>query len=186
MKSGCDWSGGREEVGTGCLLPWKQRGSRRAALSRSLWRQTRAPFGQGSRTCSPHSASLSATRRAGTPESPPKKTIGRLTNPNAQTLQWLQPVCVCCMRVCWENTTFSNLSLIGFGLVAVTASAISLPILKACSLVAPFSNTNMLPNTRGAAQSLNKPHQPAAHNDNQELLNSFQDLTMTAMTVLTY
>lgn len=52
------------------------------------------------------------------------------------------------LRICVCITTFSNLSLIGLGLVAVTASAISLPILKACSLVAPFSKTNMLPNTQ--------------------------------------
>ncbi len=42
------------------------------------------------------------------------------------------------------SQTFSNFNLTGLGLVAVTASAISLPILNACSLVAPFNNTNIL------------------------------------------
>lgn len=47
----------------------------------------------------------------------------------------------------FTNHTFSNLSLTGFGFIAVTVSTISLPILNACSLVAPFSNTNKLKKT---------------------------------------
>lgn len=43
-----------------------------------------------------------------------------------------------------NSPTFSNFSFTGLGLVAVTASAISWPILKDCSLVAPFRSTNML------------------------------------------
>lgn len=44
--------------------------------------------------------------------------------------------------------TFSNFSLTGLGFVAVTASAISWPILKDCSFVAPFKSTNMLQEIR--------------------------------------
>jgi len=80
-----------------CLLPWKQRGSRRGAPSRSLWHRTRAPFGRGSRTCSPHSASLSAARRAGTP--------GEHTHTHTHTHTEIA-VCACegvcvCVCVCW-------------------------------------------------------------------------------------
>lgn len=38
------------------MLPWKQQGSCHGALSQSLWRQTQAPSGQGSHTCSRRSA----------------------------------------------------------------------------------------------------------------------------------
>lgn len=47
-------------------------------------------------------------------------------------------------QLTYISLTFSNLSLTGFGLSAVTASAISWPILNASSLERPLSSMNML------------------------------------------
>lgn len=49
--------------------------------------------------------------------------------------------------------TFSNFSFTGLGLVAVTASAISWPILNDCSLVAPFRSTNILKKENNSQES---------------------------------
>jgi hypothetical protein len=53
--------------------------------------------------------------------------------------------------------TFSNLSFIGGGFARVTASAISVPILNACSFVAPSRSTNTLGRKCEAGQCIKIP-----------------------------
>lgn len=63
------WWTAHQDVTEGMVwkVPWKQQGSCHDGLSQFLWHQTRAPSGQDSHTCSLHSASLSAARRADRP-----------------------------------------------------------------------------------------------------------------------
>ena len=104
-------------------IPSQQQGSHHDEQSQCLLHQILVLSGQQTRRHNQHNVSLSAAHMA-------SKPVGQLA--------WSG-----CMADHGERT-FSNFSLTGLGLSAVTAATISLPTRKASSLVAPFTNTKRL------------------------------------------